>query len=726
MSSLRLIAMALSCAVVVLGGLPFSADAQLDPDFYKNTCPQVHSIVQKILKDVSKSDPRMLASLVRLHFHDCFVQGCDGSILLNDTATIVSEQTAAPNNNSIRGLNVVNQIKTALENACPRVVSCADILALAAQVSTYLANGPCWKVLLGRRDSLTANKTLANQNLPAPFFNLTQLKAAFAAQGLNTTDLVTLSGAHTFGRGQCFLFVNRLYNFSGTGKPDPTLNTTYLEQLRKICPNGGPGTTLTNLDPTTPDKFDENYYSNLKVHKGLFQSDQELFSTTGADTISIVNKFSSSQETFFKNFEASMIKMGNIGVLTGTKGEIRKQCNFVNKKSAELDIASVASEEWSPDGMLSSIHYSYHVSVATKRSQQNGNMSSLLTLKVALCCVVIAIGALPFSSDAQLDPSFYKNTCPKVHSIVRDVIRNVSKSDPRMLASLIRLHFHDCFVQGCDGSVLLNDTSTIVSEQGAAPNNNSIRGLDVVNQIKTAVENACPGVVSCADILALAAEISSVLAHGPDWKVPLGRRDSLTANQTLANQNLPAPTFTLDRLKSAFANQGLNTTDLVALSGAHTIGRAQCRFFVGRLYNFNSTGNPDPTLNTTLLQSLQVICPNGGPGTNLTNLDLTTPDTFDSNYYSNLQLQNGLLQSDQELFSTSGADTISIVNSFNSNQTLFFENFKASMIKMGNIGVLTGSQGEIRTQCNFVNGNSSGLTTPITKETSEDDMISSI
>ena len=56
-------------------------------------------------------------------------------------------------------------------------------------------------------------------------------------------------------------------------------------------------------------------------------------------------------------------------------------------------------------------------------------------------------------------------------------------------------------------------------------------------------------------------------AHGPDWKVPLGRRDSLTANRTLANQNLPGPFLALDQLKSAFAAQGLNTTDLVALSG---------------------------------------------------------------------------------------------------------------------------------------------------------------
>ncbi|XP_045805783.1 peroxidase 15-like [Trifolium pratense] len=350
------IATSLLCVVflVLVGGLPFSSDAQLSPTFYSKTCPNVSSIVTNVLTNVSKTDPRMLASLVRLHFHDCFVQGCDASVLLNNTATIVSEQQAFPNNNSLRGLDVINKIKTAVESACPNTVSCADILTLAAQASSVLAQGPSWTVPLGRRDSLTANQTLANQNLPAPFDALDKLKSAFVAQGLNTTDLVALSGAHTFGRAHCSLFVSRLYNFSNTGSPDPTLNTTYLQQLRKICPNGGPGTNLSNFDPTTPDKFDKNYYSNLQVKKGLLQSDQELFSTSGADTITIVNKFSSDQNAFFESFRAAMIKMGNIGVLTGTKGEIRKQCNFVNSKSAELGLATMTQES-SEDGIVSSI-----------------------------------------------------------------------------------------------------------------------------------------------------------------------------------------------------------------------------------------------------------------------------------------------------------------------------------------------------------------------------------
>jgi len=76
-------------------------------------------------------------------------------------------------------------------------------------------------------------------------------------------------------------------------------------------------------------------------------------------------------------------------------------------------------------------------------------MNSLRAVAITLCCIVVVLGGLPFSSNAQLDPSFYRNTCPNVSSIVREVIRSVSKKDPRMLASLVRLHFHDCFVQVC-------------------------------------------------------------------------------------------------------------------------------------------------------------------------------------------------------------------------------------------------------------------------------------
>lgn len=146
-----------------------------------------------------------------------------------------------------------------------------------------------------------------------------------------------LLGAHTFGRAQCLTFNGRLYNFNNTGVPDPTLNTTYLQRLRQICPQGGNASVIANLELTTPDAFDNNYFSNLLSNQGLLQSDQELFSTTGADAVAIVNHFSANQSAFFESFVKSMIRMGNLSVLTGTHGEIRLNCREVNANSATAD-----------------------------------------------------------------------------------------------------------------------------------------------------------------------------------------------------------------------------------------------------------------------------------------------------------------------------------------------------------------------------------------------------
>ncbi|KAF3618792.1 Peroxidase 54 [Capsicum annuum] len=285
----------------------YESNAQLSANFYSSTCPNVSSIVQNVIQQALQSDARIGASLIRLHFHDCFVDGCDGSLLLDNNATtnIVSEKDAAPNANSTRGFDVVDNIKTAVESSCPGVVSCADILALAAESSVSLAGGPSWNVLLGRRDRRTANQAGANTSIPSSTEGLSNITAKFSAVGLNVTDLVALSG-----------------------NPDPTLNTTYLANLRQICPQNGSATALANLDPTTSNSFDNNYYTNLQNNQGLLQSDQELTSTPTVS--SIVNTFSSNQNTFFQSFVQSMINMGNISPLTGTNGEIRSDCKRVN------------------------------------------------------------------------------------------------------------------------------------------------------------------------------------------------------------------------------------------------------------------------------------------------------------------------------------------------------------------------------------------------------------
>ncbi|KAL5833961.1 hypothetical protein ACOSQ3_017635 [Xanthoceras sorbifolium] len=316
-------------SIVFFIGTMFGAcTAQLSPTFYATSCPNVSSVVRNVVQQARQSDARLGAKIIRVHFHDCFVNGCDGSVLLDDADGIQTERSAVPNL-SLSGLDVVDNIKTALESVCPGVVSCADILALASEILVSLDGGPTWQVQLGRRDSRTANLA-GTSAIPLANDGFTLVQQKFTDQGLDSTDLVALSGAHTFGKAQCVTFRNRLYNFDGNGNPDPTIDATYLQTLRQNCPQNSGNSTRSDLDPTTPNGFDSNYFTNLQNNRGLLQSDQELFSTSGADTVAIVNRFASSQTQFFDTFGDSMIKMGNIRTLTGTNGEIRTNCRRIN------------------------------------------------------------------------------------------------------------------------------------------------------------------------------------------------------------------------------------------------------------------------------------------------------------------------------------------------------------------------------------------------------------
>ena len=92
--------------------------------------------------------------------------------------------------------------------------------------------------------------------------------------------------------------------------------------------------------------------------------------------------------------------------------------------------------------------------------------------------------------------------------------------------------------QGCDGSVLLDSTPTSTAEKDATPNL-TLRGFGSVQRVKDKLEQACPGTVSCADILALMARDAVVLANGPSWPVALGRRDGRTSSAASCDELPP-------------------------------------------------------------------------------------------------------------------------------------------------------------------------------------------
>jgi peroxidase len=301
------------------------AGGGLSLNFYEKTCPEVCNTVENVVGDYISRAPSLAAPLLRMHFHDCFVRGCDGSVLLNSTTSTKAEKDAIPNL-SLRGFQVIDAAKAAVEKICPGVVSCADILALVARDGVHMLGGPFWNVPTGRRDGLVSIANEALTKLPPPFGNFSRLTSIFAAIGLDVKDLVVLSGAHTIGISHCSSFTNRLYNFTGKGDMDPSLDKFYAAQLKIKC-KPGDSTTIVQMDPGSSKTFDTQYYVNLKKRRGLFQSDAALLTNNEAQAYVNTELQGSS---FFSDFARSMEKMGKIGVLTGSAGQIRGRCAFTN------------------------------------------------------------------------------------------------------------------------------------------------------------------------------------------------------------------------------------------------------------------------------------------------------------------------------------------------------------------------------------------------------------
>ncbi|CAH2076966.1 unnamed protein product [Thlaspi arvense] len=326
-------------------------------DFYRESCPSAERIIAKGIRETYNSRPSIAPSLIRLLFHDCFIEGCDASVLLDADDTFTSEKEAPPNQ-SLKGFDVIDAIKSELENVCPGVVSCADILVLAAREAVLLAGGPFYPLETGRKDSALAFKEMAERELPPPQASLSVILARFASRGFNERETISLFGAHSIGITHCTFFEDRLYNFSGTGKPDPELNTGFLQELKSKCPfsasasspSPSPGTGLPESDSSKSygmssasgddrvidlsynneggeENFGTRYYRRLMQKKGLMFSDQQL--TASEETETWVQAYASDPQLFRRDFAMSMMKLSSYHVLTGPLGQVRTTCSKV-------------------------------------------------------------------------------------------------------------------------------------------------------------------------------------------------------------------------------------------------------------------------------------------------------------------------------------------------------------------------------------------------------------
>ncbi|KAF7143397.1 hypothetical protein RHSIM_Rhsim05G0228700 [Rhododendron simsii] len=196
---------------------------------------------------------------------------------------------------------------------------------------------------------------------------------------------------------------------------------------------------------------------------------------------------------------------------------------------------------------------------------------------LALSLVVFSLSTTAAFS-AKLSPNFYDKTCPGALATIKSAVDAELMRQQRMGASLLRLFFHDCFIQTCDGSNLLDPAPNIDSEKNAIPNAFSARGYDVIDRIRLELDKTCGGpVVSCADIVAVAAR-DSVVAWGQLTSVvPLSLRPCPpTANFAALAERAPLDStprqFDTNYFSNLVQKKGLWDSDQALFLGGVTDG----------------------------------------------------------------------------------------------------------------------------------------------------------
>ncbi|KAF5748182.1 putative L-ascorbate peroxidase 6-like [Tripterygium wilfordii] len=210
-------------------------------------------------------------------------------------------------------------------------------------------------------------------------------------------------------------------------------------------------------------------------------------------------------------------------------------------------------------------------------------------------------------------------------------------------ASLLRLVFHDAGTFEMDGkSGGMN--GSIIYELDRPENAGLRKPLKILEKARSEMDSVLS--VSWADMIAVAGAEAVSFCGGPPIPVQLGRLDSMEPD---AEGKLPQESLDASGLKQCFQRKGFSTQELVALSGAHTLG---------------SKGFGNPTV-------------------------------FDNSYYKIL-LEKPWITSATAMSSMIGLpsdralvedeDCLRWIKKYADNEDLFFEDFKNSYSKLVNSG----------------------------------------
>ncbi|PWZ44697.1 Peroxidase 2 [Zea mays] len=352
-SVLALWSAAAALLLVLVAQAPSAAEgshhggAGLKLGYYKKTCPGVENVVKYHVAKAIKANRGAGAALVRLIFHDCFVRGCDASVLLDPTPANPETEKTAPINIGLAAFEVIDEIKAALEERCPGTVSCADIVVYAARdASSLLSNGHVhFAAPAGRLDGVVSRAADAQRDLPDSTFTVSELIRNFRRKNFTVEELVILSGAHAVGVGHCSSFRARL------SAPPAQIVPAYRNLLSGKCAAAAGGAddpvvanNVRDEDPRAVaaafpsflgklrkarDFLDNSYYHNNLARIVTFNSDWQLL--TEKEALGHVKEYAENGTLWDEDFSDALLKLSRLPMPPHSKGEIRKTCRWVNR-----------------------------------------------------------------------------------------------------------------------------------------------------------------------------------------------------------------------------------------------------------------------------------------------------------------------------------------------------------------------------------------------------------
>ncbi|XP_037430818.1 peroxidase 5-like [Triticum dicoccoides] len=306
----------------------------------------VEGTVRTEVENAIKSNPGVGAALIRLVFHDCWVNGCDGSVLLDQTPSGSNTEKKAINNMGLDGFSLVDTIKSKLGNS----VSCADIVVFAGRdAARYLSGGKiAYTVPSGRKDGIVSSAAAADAILPQSTFEFQQLKDNFAKKNFTQEELVILSGAHSIGVSHLSSFQDRLNGTTATpindsykqalvadieaqknsqNTQDPIEKNNIRDMSLKFQNDSGYDTTGVNT--AAKGALDNSYYHANLQNRVLFKSDWVMRTDikAGGDMAEYMNNATK----WNNDFAATMVKLSKLPAEGSTHYEIRKNCRVTNQ-----------------------------------------------------------------------------------------------------------------------------------------------------------------------------------------------------------------------------------------------------------------------------------------------------------------------------------------------------------------------------------------------------------